>query len=187
VAAGTFTWIWSLCLFSDDVQFQSYYFKSVRPQNWTQWGILMYAIAFISSLETQASHELIHRREGYNKAIGMFALSKIFYIHFKDEHVAGHHKQLSTFEDTSTSRLNESIYEYMPREIYGTHKSMWKREFQRIRKQHGDDCPTLAFIVFNKMTWYYIVYAIICTTIYLVLGWNSLRFHLIFATFGLWF
>lgn len=92
VASGTLSWIWALCLFSDDVQFNSYYLKTVRPQNWTQYGVLVYALAFISSLQTQACHELIHRRESYNKAIGMFGLSQIFYIHFKDEHVAGHHK-----------------------------------------------------------------------------------------------
>jgi alkane 1-monooxygenase len=61
------------------------------------------------------------------------------------------------------------------------------RESYRIRKQHGSDCPLLAYVVFNKMTWYYITYAIICTTIYLTLGWNSLKFHFIFAAFGLWF
>ena len=27
VAAGTLTWIWALCLFSEDVKFESYYFR----------------------------------------------------------------------------------------------------------------------------------------------------------------
>lgn len=75
----------------------------------------------------------------------------------------------------------------MPREVYGTTKGMWQREFQRIRKQHGDDCPVLAYILFNKMTWYYVFYIAICVTIYLLLGWNSLKFHFVFAAFGLWF
>ena len=80
--------------------------------------MLVYALGFISSMQTQASHELIHRREGHNKALGMFGLMNIHYIHFKDEHVAGHHKHLATVEDSSTSRMNESIYWYMIREVY---------------------------------------------------------------------
>ena len=159
----------------------------MRPQNWTQWAVFVYSLGFLSSLETQACHELIHRRESFNKALGMFGLSKILYIHFKDEHVAGHHKHLATNMDASTSRLNESIYAYMPREIYGTHKSMWQREFHRIRKQHGRDCPLLAFILFNRMTWYYLFYILVAVSIYLLLGWNALKFHLQFAFFGLWF
>lgn len=31
VIVGTFNWVWTLCLFSDDVKFTSYYFSAVRP------------------------------------------------------------------------------------------------------------------------------------------------------------
>jgi len=187
LAGGTFTWIWCLCLFSDDVEFNTYYLKTVRPHNWTQWIMLLYAVAFISSMQTQASHELIHRRENYNKALGMFGLMNIHYIHFKDEHVMGHHKHLATIEDSSTSRLNESIYWYMIREVYSTNKNMWQREFARIRKQHGSDCPTIAYILFNKMTWYYLIYICTWVSIYLLLGWNSLKFHFVYSLYGLWY
>lgn len=96
---------------------------AVKPKTWSQWLLFLYLYGFISAVDTQCGHELIHRREWYNKALGMFANSKIFYTHFKDEHVQGHHKALATPEDASTSRMNESIYAYMPREIYGTHVS----------------------------------------------------------------
>lgn len=132
-AAGTLTWIWTLCLFSDDVKFNSYYFTTVRPVTWPQLIVFWYIVGFISALETQAGHELIHRREMHNKILGMLSNAKIFYSHFKDEHVQGHHKKLSTPEDPSTSRMNESFYAYVPRELYGTHKNMWNRECRKIK------------------------------------------------------
>ena len=187
VAAGTFTWMWSLCLMSDDVKFESYYLSDVRPKTWPQYLILVFVLAFISSVETQAGHELIHRREYYNKAVGMLANAKIFYTHFKDEHVQGHHKMLATPEDSSTSRLNESIYAYIPREVYWTHVNQWKREVKRIRKLHGHDCPTMALILLNKMTWYFLIHVAICVSVYCLLGWNSLKFQFLHAAFGLWY
>jgi len=187
IIGGTISWLWALCLFSDEVEFNTYYLKTVRPHNWTQWIMLLYALGFISSMQTQASHELIHRREGFNKALGMFGLMNIHYIHFKDEHVMGHHKHLATIEDSSTSRLNEDIYTYMVREVYSTNKNMWLREFARIKKQHGSDCPTIAYILFNKMTWYYVIYICMWVSIYLLLGANSLKFHFIYGIYGLWY
>lgn len=127
-ALGTMSWIWALMLFCDDYNFTSYYLKTVRPVTWPQKIIFWYVIGFVSALDTQAGHELIHRREMHNKILGMLANAKIFYSHFKDEHVQGHHKKLSTPEDPSTSRLNESFWFYIPREVYGTHKAMWQRE-----------------------------------------------------------
>ena len=64
-----------------------------------------------------------------------------------------HHKKLATPIDSSTSRLNESIYAYVLRELYGTNMSMWKHEIKRIKTQHGSDCPVLAYILLNKMFW----------------------------------
>jgi alkane 1-monooxygenase len=107
-------------------------------------------------------------------------------MQFKDEHVMHHHKYMATFNDAETSRLNESIYAFVIREIYLTTKHTLQREYLRIKKQHGDDCPKVAYIIFNKMTWYCLVYICMWTAIYLLLGWNALKFHFIFSAWGLW-
>lgn len=94
-------------------------------------------------------------------------------------------KKLATPEDPSTSRMGESFYWYFPREVYGTHKAMWQRECRRIKKQHGQDCPILGLVIFNKMTWYFLLHAFTCATVYMILGWASLKAHLIHGFLGL--
>ena len=55
-------------------------------------------------------HELLHKKEAYNKVIGTWAYTKFMYSHFLDEHIKGHHKTLGTPEDPATSRKNETVY-----------------------------------------------------------------------------
>ena len=143
-------------------------------------------IGFLSAIETLAAHELIHKRENYNKYLGLLSLSKIFYCHFKDEHVQGHHKKVATEIDPSTSRMNESLYQYVPREIIGTHISMWKLEVKRLRKQHGDDA-FMALILFNRLVWYTVLQNCICLTVYFTLGWASLKAQFVFGAVGLFY
>lgn len=183
--AGTATWIWVLCLFSEDIHFNHYYLTAVKPTNLLQYILFWYVIGFISAVDTQAGHELIHRKESHNKVLGMLCNAKIFYSHFKDEHVQGHHKKLSTPEDPSTSRMNESLYAYIPRELYGTHTSMWNRECGKIKKRFGENCSVLTLIAYNTMTWYFFLHVSICLTVYMTLGWASLKTHFVFASVGL--
>lgn len=115
----------------------------------------------------------------------MLSNAKIFYTHFKDEHVQGHHKKLATPEDSSTSRMNESFYAYVLREIYGTHKSMIDRECRKIKAKHGSDCSLLALVIFNKMFWYFLLHLTICVFVFLLLGVASLKAHFIHGFIGL--
>jgi len=84
-----------------------------------------------------AGHELIHRREWYNKIIGILPYTKCGYTHFLDEHIAGHHKFVATNEDPDTARLNESVYYFYLRTFYQSHAATWNRELKRIKKEHG--------------------------------------------------
>jgi alkane 1-monooxygenase len=184
---GLFTWIWVLCIFSDDVKFDNYYFSQLRPRTWPQLAVFFFNIGFLSSIETSCAHELIHRRENYAKYIGMFSFSKIFYLHFKDVHVASHHKKMATPEDPFFGRLNESLYGFAAKELVNTYMDQWNSEIKRIRKQHGSDCPWIAYIVFNKMIYFALLQFLQCFIIYKLLGWNSLKYHFVHAAGGLFF
>merc|ERR1712153_102864 len=58
--AETLTWIWSLCLFSDEVKFESFYLTEVRPKTIPQLIIFGGLMGFIASMNVTAGHELIH-------------------------------------------------------------------------------------------------------------------------------
>lgn len=144
-------------------------------------------VGFMSSIETSCAHELIHRRESLAKYLGMFSYSKIFYLHFKDVHVMSHHKLMATPEDPFFGRINESIYLFMAKELVNTYMDQVNSEVKRIKKKFGNDCPWIAFVVFNKMTYFFLMHVAQCTIIYKLLGWNSLKYHFIHAVAGLFF
>ena len=76
--------------------------------------------------------KLIHKRESYNKILGMLTFSKLFYSHFLLEHSSGHHRNVATPEDSATARLGENFYAFSIRSAIGGHVKTWKREVSRI-------------------------------------------------------
>ena len=156
---GMFTWLWCLCLFSDDVKFDSYYFN-MRPVTVPQLLMFFFMLGFLSSIETSCAHELIHKKEAYNKYLGMFSFSKIFYLHFKDVHVMSHHKKMATPEDPFFGRINESLYWFIAKELVNTYMDQVNSEVARIKKKFGNDCPWYAYIVFNKMVYFFLYHVV---------------------------
>lgn len=80
------------------------------------------------------SHELGHRtnsllRWGAKSSIAMFG-----YCHFHIEHNRGHHVHVSTPEDPASSRMGESIYQFVIREIPGTFKRAIQLESKRLER-----------------------------------------------------
>lgn len=112
------TWIWALCLMSDDVKFNSFYLTQVRPKTNLQYFAFSMVFGFLSSTNAAIGHELVHKREWYNKMLGMFSYSKFFYSHFGVEHCEGHHKDMGTPSDPATARYNETLYRFLCREVF---------------------------------------------------------------------
>jgi alkane 1-monooxygenase len=70
---------------------------------------------YFSGLNGIGGHELLHKKEWYNKAAGTWAYTKFMYTHFLDEHIKGHHKYIATPEDPATARKNESLWTFLIR------------------------------------------------------------------------
>jgi alkane 1-monooxygenase len=138
-------------------------------------------------LNAIGGHELIHKKEWYNKAIGTWAYTKFMYTHFLDEHIKGHHKHIATPEDPATARKNESLWTFLFRSSLGQITKTWKREVKRIKKENGDDVTTLAIILYNKMTWCTVLHSAILLIIYVTLGWQSLKHQIVYSCFGIFF
>ena len=62
-------------------------------------------------------------------------LWNVNYGHWLDEHLVGHHHHVATPEDPATSRLNESLYAFLPRTLYGSFMSSWNIEKKRLESQ----------------------------------------------------
>lgn len=173
-ALETLTWIWALIVMSDQVNIDYHWFQ-LKPQTYGQYFLFVFHWGMFCGFNAIGGHELLHKRETYNKVLGTWAYTKFFYTHFLDEHVQGHHKSIGTPDDPATALKNESLYAFIVRSVVGSHTKSWKRETDRIKKKHGD-LPFFMMICFNKMVYYFIIHAAICMTIFFTLGWSSLKF-----------
>jgi alkane 1-monooxygenase len=79
------------------------------------------------------AHELIHRRQPYERVLGNVLLLSVTYPHFAIEHIRGHHRHVGTPEDPATARLGESLYRFLPRTVFGSVASAWRLEQTRLR------------------------------------------------------
>lgn len=104
----TIVWIWALILMSDQVSIESSLF-SVKPTTSFEYFMFTFVFGYFTGINIVVGHELLHKKEWYNKAIGTWCYTKFMSSHFIDEHIKGHHKRIATPEDSATSRKNESF------------------------------------------------------------------------------
>ena len=72
------------------------------------------SIGIVGGLGINVAHELIHKDDKLETWAGGFLLSMVCYAGFKVEHIRGHHVHVSTPEDASSSRYNQSLYSFLP-------------------------------------------------------------------------
>lgn len=144
-------------------------------------------MSFFGSLNVVVGHELIHRRSAYNKFIGQWTMTKILYSHFLDEHLKGHHRTVATAEDPATARMGESLYSFMLRSISGSLTNVWNYEDKSIIKRHGLKAAWWLRIALNKVTIYFVIYAILLGTISRIFGLASLKYHLCYTGVSIMF
>jgi alkane 1-monooxygenase len=122
------------------------------------------------------SHELNHKLAKWERFLGTFNLSKNLYMHFLIEHNEGHHKNVCTPEDPASSRLNESLYHFIPRSIIGGFLSAWKIETRKCKEKFGTSLTGK-----NKMIYFTISILLLPTTIFYFFGMEVMLVHFIIA------
>lgn len=98
-----------------------------------KFGVFFMA-STIQGISINNSHEINHKLPYWERAIGILNLGKNFYMHFMIEHNYGHHKNVATYDDPATSRLNESIFAFLKRCIISSYFSAWKLEAENIKE-----------------------------------------------------
>ena len=79
-------------------------------------------------------HELGHKNTALEKALAKVVLAPSGYGHFFIEHNRGHHRDVATPLDPASSRMGESIYRFMLREMPGAWVRAWELERTRLRQ-----------------------------------------------------
>ncbi len=78
-------------------------------------------------------HELGHKNTVLERWLAKIVLAPTAYGHFFIEHNRGHHRDVATPADPASSRMGESIYRFVLREMPGAAKRAWVLECNRLR------------------------------------------------------
>lgn len=79
-----------------------------------------------------AAHELVHRRQKFFRALGVWNLVLSNFAHWGVEHVYGHHKYAATEIDPGTARKNEWLYAFWLRTYFGVLKGAYHISKQKV-------------------------------------------------------
>ncbi len=85
-------------------------------------------------LGINVAHELGHRINKYEQNMAKALLLTSLYMHFYIEHNRGHHKNVSTPIDPASAKLNEPIYFFWVRSIFGSYRSALHLEKLRLQR-----------------------------------------------------
>lgn len=131
-------------------------------------------------LGINAAHELGHRTTWYEQLMSKMLLLTTLYLHFFIEHNRGHHKNVSTDADPASSRLGETVYAFYGRTIWGSWKSAWHLEFERLKRKNIPFWSTQ-----NEMLQFQIIQFFLIIAIGSYFGASTLLFFLLGALIGI--
>lgn len=146
------------------------------------WGFFIgfsIVVGMFSGASINTAHEIGHKSSKFQRKMASLALAVTGYGHFSIEHNAGHHRDVSTPEDPASSRMGESIYSFMLREIPGAAKRGWQGEAKRLAKRGQG-----VWSWHNSVLQSYALTLVWQGTMILVFGWALLAFFLIHNFFA---
>jgi alkane 1-monooxygenase len=139
---------------------------------------LIIASSHLAAVNMVVGHELLHRRQLVHKIFGTLTYTKALYSHFFIEHVKGHHKNVATPVDPACSRINETLYQFFPKTFFGSYKSVWKYEVDRLQKKK---VGKLAALLQNRLITFNIAHVAWVALIAYFFGIKGLIFVLTYA------
>lgn len=152
-----------------------------KPLLWYEFvGITLGMGLSCGALGINVAHELGHRSKRYEQIMAKILLMTTSYMHFFIEHNRGHHKNVSTPLDPATSRLNEPVYTFLFRSVYGGYIDAWKLEAHRLQKTNQNFWNPMH----NEMLRFQIIQVLFYVAIYLGFGWIGVGGFLISSIIG---
>ena len=109
------------------------------------------------ALGITVSHELVHKDSRLEKWSGGLLLSFVSYGGFKIEHIRGHHVNVSTPEDASSSRFNQSLYSFLPHAYLHNFLNAWALEAKEMKRRGFS-----VISYHNELIWWYGLSALYC-------------------------
>lgn len=131
-------------------------------------------------LGINVAHELGHRTKKYEQNMAKALLVTALYMHFIIEHNKGHHKNVSTDIDPASAKMNEPIFFFWFRSIFGSYFSALRLEKLRLQR-----VGLKAFTLKNEMLQFAIIQILFIAIIGLVFGPVAMLYFLGAAFIGI--
>lgn len=96
---------------------------------------LALSVGALGGVGINTAHEMGHKKDSLERWLSKITLAQTGYGHFYIEHNRGHHVRVATPEDPASSRFGETFWEFLPRSVFGSLRSAWRLEAQRLRRQ----------------------------------------------------
>lgn len=117
--------IWAAFLFSA-------WFVGTQDLPWHGVLAMILVMGGICGFGMNLGHELGHKQSSLERWLAKFVLALGGYGHFFIEHNKGHHRDVATPEDPASSRMGESIWKFVRREMPGAARRAWQLEKDRL-------------------------------------------------------
>jgi alkane 1-monooxygenase len=104
------------------------------PLNWPAMIGLALSFGMLGGIGINTAHELGHKKDSLERWLSKITLAQTCYGHFYIQHNRGHHVRVATPEDPASARFGETFWEFLPRSLWGTLRSAWQLEAQRMRR-----------------------------------------------------
>jgi alkane 1-monooxygenase len=108
---------------------------ATQPLPWYAYAALVLSVGSFNGVGIATAHELGHKKESLDRWLAKIALAPSMYGHFYVEHNRGHHKRVATPEDPASSRMGESFWAFLPRTVWGSLRSAWSIEHERLNRK----------------------------------------------------
>ena len=128
-------------------------------------GMILSLGVILGSNGINVAHELGHRKKLYERILGKLLLIPSHYTHFFIEHNYGHHLHVSTPDDPSTARINQSLYAFWIQSVFGTYGKAWK-----IQGKLNQVESRSFFSLRHDMLWYTLIQVVYLISIFFFFG-----------------
>ncbi len=138
----------------------------LTPVEWL--GLVLSVGIATGGIGITVAHELFHKKNAFEKALGHVLLLTVSYMHFAIEHLIGHHVNVATPRDPATARLGESVYAFYPRTVINSWRSAWDFERRRLKR-----LGTPLWSRHNRMLWFAVLPVLFAVLLGGILGWQA--------------
>lgn len=109
-------------------------FLATHALPWYLWVLVVIVTGNILGFGLNLGHELGHKKTWLERKLALLTLALGAYGHFSVEHNRGHHRWVATPEDPASSRMGESIWRFVWREMPGAFFRAWDLEAERLQR-----------------------------------------------------